>query len=112
MKNSILLLLLCAAIGCTKSENNTVTVNPSPTVKDSTLVGRWLRGSAVMTIAKDVINETVADPQYRYASTADTIYVVCPDQSLAPKYGYILRNDTLFLYPTLHYPGKIFYTRL
>jgi hypothetical protein len=111
MKNSILLLLLCSVIGCTK-DTGTAFVNPPSPVKDTSLIGRWFRDGAIMTVAKDVITEKASEPQYRYASTADTIYVVCPDQSLAPKYGYKIKSDTLFLYPTLHYPGKIFYTRL
>ena len=103
MKHTLFAIALISFVSCTKKP----VCNPVPPVPPKINSGCWASsyGSLCFT---DSLLSVDRQPFYPYSVSTDSIYYMLDDGSKFAQYGYLLVNDTLRLYPTLHHPNAPF----
>lgn len=104
MKHTLFAIALISFVSCTKKPACPPVNPPVPPKINS---GCWSSsyGSLCFT---DSLMSVDRQPFYPYAVSTDSIYYLLDDGSKFAQYGYLLVNDTLRLYPTLHHPNAPF----
>ena len=103
MKHTLFAIALISFVSCTKKP----VCNPVPPTTPKINSGCWSSsyGSLCFT---DSLMSVDRQPFYPYSVSSDSIYYLLDDGSKFAQYGYLLVNDTLRLYPTLHHPDAPF----